>query len=146
MNSSRKITQILGAIVLALSCVVSSHAQVTTGNLNGTVIDPNGAAVPSAKVTLTNKATNTAATTQTSETGRFSFTGLLPETYTLTVEAPNFKTLTINDVRVQLKDAQDIAAQLEVGGASEQWWLPLVPANSLIPPPQLCPRVSALVR
>ncbi|MCM3873520.1 MAG: hypothetical protein ND895_22785, partial [Pyrinomonadaceae bacterium] len=30
------------------------------------------------------------------------------------------KTLTINDVRVQLKDAQDIVAQVEVGGASEQ--------------------------
>ena len=120
MNSSRKIAQILGALVLALTCVVSSHAQVTTGNLHGTVIDPNGAAVPSAKVTLTNKATNTSSTTQTSDEGRFTFNGLLPETYTLTVEAPNFKTLTINDVRVQLKDAQDIAAQVEVGGASEQ--------------------------
>ncbi|HYN24666.1 MAG TPA: carboxypeptidase regulatory-like domain-containing protein, partial [Pyrinomonadaceae bacterium] len=120
MNSSSKITQLLGVLVIALICVVSSPAQVTTGNLHGTVIDPNGAAVPSAKVTLTNKATNTASTTQTSDEGRFTFNGLLPETYTLTVEAPNFKTLTINDVRVQLKDAQDIAAQLEVGGASEQ--------------------------
>ena len=120
MNSSSKIAQILGAIVLALTCVVSSQAQVTTGNLHGTVIDPNGAAVPSAKVTLTNKATNTSSTTQTSEEGRFSFTGLLPETYTIIVEAPNFKTLTINDVRVQLKDVQDIVAQVEVGGASEQ--------------------------
>ncbi len=120
MNSSSKIAQILGALVLALTCVVSSHAQITTGNLHGTVIDPNGAAVPSAKVTLTNKATNTSSTTQTSDDGRFAFNGLLPETYTLIVEAPNFKTLTINEVRVQLKDVQDIVAQVEVGGASEQ--------------------------
>jgi len=120
MNSSSKISQVLGAFVLALTCVVSSHAQVTTGNLQGTVTDPNGAAVPSAKVTLTNKATNTSSTTQTSEGGRFTFSGLVPETYTITVEAANFKTLTMNDIRVQLKDVQDVSAQLEVGGASEQ--------------------------
>ena len=72
MNSSSKIAQMLGALVLALTCGVSSNAQVTTGNLQGTVTDPNGAAVPSAKVTLTNKATNTSSTTQTSEGGRFT--------------------------------------------------------------------------
>ncbi|CAN5821273.1 hypothetical protein BH20ACI3_BH20ACI3_27610 [soil metagenome] len=71
-------------------------------------------------MTLTNKATNTSSTTQTSEGGRFTFSGLVPETYTITVEAANFKTLTMNDIRVQLKDVQDVSAQLEVGGASEQ--------------------------
>ncbi|MFN2491744.1 MAG: carboxypeptidase regulatory-like domain-containing protein [Pyrinomonadaceae bacterium] len=120
MNSSSKIAQMLGVLVLALTCVVSSHAQVTTGNLQGTVTDPNGAAIPNAKVTLTNKATNTSSTAQTSDGGRFTFSGLVPETYTITVEATNFKTLTINDIRVQLKDVQDVSAQLEVGGASEQ--------------------------
>jgi hypothetical protein len=120
MNSSSKIAQILGLFVIALACVVSSPAQVTTGNLHGTVSDPNGAAVSGANVTLTNKANNTSSTAQTGDDGRFTFNGLLPDTYSITVEAPNFKTLTINDVRVQLKDAQDIAARLEVGGTSEQ--------------------------
>ena len=46
----------------------------------------------------------TSSTTQTSDGGRFTFSGLVPETYTITVEAANFKTLTMNDIRVQLKD------------------------------------------
>src|SRR6185503_12348129 len=119
MQSSRKIAQFMSALFLALACVVSAHAQVTVGNVRGVVLDPNGAAVPNAKVTLTNKSTNISSTSQTGAEGQFNFNGLVPDTYTITVEAANFKTLTINDVRVQLKDVTDVSAQLEVGGTSE---------------------------
>ena len=119
MQSSRKIAQFMSALLFALACVVSAHAQVTVGNVRGVVLDPNGAAVPNAKVTITNKSTNIASTSQTGAEGQFNFNGLVPDTYTITVEAQNFKTLTINDVRVQLKDVTDVSAQLEVGGTSE---------------------------
>ena len=143
MQSSSKIAQITSVLVLALICAISAHAQVTTGNLQGTVTDPNGAAVPNAKVTLTNKATNTSSTTQTTEGGRFTFSGLVPETYMLTVEASNFKTLTMNDIRIQLKDVQDVSAQLEVGGASEQVVVTAGGSELIDTTTTLCPRASA---
>ena len=93
MQSSRKIAQFMSALLFALACVVSAHAQVTVGNVRGVVLDPNGAAVPNAKVTITNKSTNISSTGQTGGEGQFNFNGLVPDTYTITVEAPNFKTL-----------------------------------------------------
>src|SRR5438067_9749861 len=92
------------ALGITLTLIASAaHAQVTTGNVRGIVTDPNGAVVPNAKVTITQKSTNVSTTTQTTGSGEFEFKNLLPAAdYSITVEATGFKTLTLNDVRVQL--------------------------------------------
>src|SRR6266436_8851772 len=77
MQSSRKLTQVLGALLFAFACVFSAHAQVTTGNVRGVVTDPNGAIVPGAKVTITKKSNSSSSTTQTSGSGTFEFSNLL---------------------------------------------------------------------
>jgi hypothetical protein len=82
--------------------------------------DPNGAVVPNAKVTITQKSTNNPLTTQTSDEGAYQFNNLLVgEDYSITIEAANFKTLTLNDVRVQLNQVTDIPAQLTIGAVGE---------------------------
>src|ERR1051325_3662705 len=86
--------KVAGAFFLALICVVSAAAQVTTGNVSGTVTDPQGAAVPGADVTLTDKNTGQSQTAQTSDTGEFRFNNLQPGNYTITIKGQNFKTLT----------------------------------------------------
>ncbi|PYX87569.1 MAG: hypothetical protein DMG68_11255, partial [Acidobacteria bacterium] len=53
--------------VLALS--VGALAQVQNGSFTGTVEDPSGAAVPNAKVTITNLGTNLSVTATTNQTG-----------------------------------------------------------------------------
>src|SRR5687767_830715 len=67
----------------------SASAQFT-GNIQGTVDDPSGAAVPQAKVTLVNAATQASATTTTDATGGFRFLSLAPGPYKITVEAAGF--------------------------------------------------------
>jgi len=120
MPSFRKITQVLTVLVITLGCVFSAMAQVTTGSVRGVVTDPNGAVVPSAKVTLTKKSNNNTLTTQASGSGTFEFNNLLSgNDYTVTVEAPNFKTLTLTDVSVNLNQATDLPAQLTLGGVGE---------------------------
>jgi len=120
MTNFRKIAQFASMLVIVLVCVMSAQAQVTTGNVRGTVTDPNGAVVPNAKVTITQKSTNNPLTTQTSDEGGYQFNNLLVgEDYIITVEAPNFKTLTLNDVRVQLNQVVDIPAQLTIGAVGE---------------------------
>ena len=106
----------LQAIILTIAVgAVATHAQQTTGNVRGIVKDPTGAVVPNAKVTITNKATANSTTAQTTDEGEYQFNNLLPGEYTVSVEAANFKTLTLNDVRVELNQTTDVPTELQVG-------------------------------
>jgi Carboxypeptidase regulatory-like domain len=119
MQSSRKLTQVLGALLFALACVFSVHAQATTGSVRGVVTDQNGAIVPGAKVTITGKAAGVSSTTQTSDSGSFEFSNLLVGDYTVRVEAANFKTSELTDVHVSLNSATDLPVSLSPGAVSE---------------------------
>src|SRR3954469_24502355 len=115
----QKLARVTGAFFLALACLVSAAAQVTTGNAAGTVTDPQGASVPGASVTLTDKSTGQSQTQQTSDAGEFRFSNLQPGDYTITIKGQNFKTLTLNEVRVSLGQTTDVPAQLTIGLTGE---------------------------
>ena len=120
MQGTRKLAQSFAAIFFALSCVWVAQAQVTTGGIRGVVTDPNGAVVVGAKVTLGQKSTNTPRTAQTSDSGQFEFNNIpVGDDYTILVEAANFKSLTLTDVKVQLNQITDLPAQLTVGAVGE---------------------------
>jgi len=72
-------------------------AGTDTGAINGTVTDQTQAVVTGAKVALTNAA-GEKRETQTDDKGTYSFTGLKPGVYTLTVTAPNFAVKTFDNV------------------------------------------------
>jgi len=115
----RRFVQTAGLMLIVLACSALVMAQQTTGNVRGVVKDPNGAVVAAAKVTITNIQTNVTATTQSGDTGEYQVNNLLVGTYKMMVEAPNFKTLTLNDVKVQLNQTIDIPASLTVGATGE---------------------------
>src|ERR671939_213523 len=71
----------------------AAHAQTATGGVNGTVTDPNGAAVPGASVTLVNRATNIETRATANEGGYYTFVNVSPGTYVLKVESPGFSTV-----------------------------------------------------
>ncbi len=120
MNSLRKLAPIFGVIIFALACGLAVQAQVTTGSVRGTVTDPAGAIVTGATVTITKKSNNISNTTQSSGSGQFGFENLLSgDDYSVSIEAPNFKTLTLSDVKVQLGQVTDLAAVLQVGAVGE---------------------------
>ena len=120
MYSFRKLTQILSAAIFALTCILTAHGQVTTGAIRGVITDQNGGAVTDAKVTITKKSTKQSTTTQTTGSGQFEFSNLpLGDDYEVAIEASNFKTLTLSDVKVQLNKINDLSAQLTVGGIGE---------------------------
>src|SRR5260370_18482476 len=77
------------AILLSL-CAVSAYAQFKA-SIQGTVIDPQGNAVPGAKVTVTNQATNLSRDTVASGEGFYRVSQLPPGTNTVTVDAPGLK-------------------------------------------------------
>src|SRR5271155_1661622 len=65
---------LLLAFCLAVSLPAGvAFAQSVNGLIGGTVVDPQGASVPGAVVTLTDQLTTTSQTTQTRESGYFVF-------------------------------------------------------------------------
>ncbi|MFB3903257.1 MAG: carboxypeptidase regulatory-like domain-containing protein [Acidobacteriota bacterium] len=84
------------SLSLALALLLSSAsllAQVTSGSVFGTVLDPSGGAIPGATVKLTDAAAGVDRTVVTNDIGAFVAPNLPPGTYTITVEAPGFKRL-----------------------------------------------------
>src|SRR5215204_7097772 len=114
-NLIQMTSTLLCAVALAVCCAAPVLAQQTTGNVRGVVTDPNGAAVANARVTITNRQTNISHDAQTNDSGEYRFNNLLTGDYTITVEAANFKTTTLSEVRVQLNQTTDLPVQLQVG-------------------------------
>src|SRR5262245_46390004 len=77
---------LVGVVTVVTLSVMRLDGQTTTGTISGSVIDPAGALIPGAMVSVTNEATSDSRSTLTSESGNFSFPSLLPATYTIRVE------------------------------------------------------------
>jgi hypothetical protein len=77
-------------------------AQVATAELSGTVLDTAGAALPGAKVTVTNTGTNQSKETLTGATGNYIVPLLQPGDYIVTVEANGFKKVVQKGLSLQI--------------------------------------------
>src|SRR5947209_7418406 len=89
-------------VLLVLAC--PGYAQNITGSITGRVPDPTGSVIANANVTLTEESQNVSTTRNTTGSGGFSIPGLMPGTYTLTVEAPGFKKLVRSNVKLDPND------------------------------------------
>jgi len=70
-------------LLLCIGLLVGVHAQsATTGNITGTVRDPQGAAVPKAEVTITDEKTGVSRTVRANEDGFYNATSLAAGIYT----------------------------------------------------------------
>jgi Carboxypeptidase regulatory-like domain len=113
---SPRVIGLATAVLMALTILsAATFAQQTTGNVRGLIKDPTGAVVASAKVTILDKKTNNAITTQSTGSGEYEFKNLLAGDYQITVEAQGFKKITLTDVRVQLNQTTDVGVALEIG-------------------------------
>lgn len=108
---------LLLAACLAFSAV--ARAQVTTGDILGTVTDPNGAAVVQAAIVVENVGTHIKRTAQTSGTGDYVVTLLDPGVYSVEVSAPGFKTYTVSSLQLSAGDRTRVNAGLSIGQVSE---------------------------
>ncbi|MFL6335877.1 MAG: carboxypeptidase regulatory-like domain-containing protein [Pyrinomonadaceae bacterium] len=106
-------------LILILGLAATASAQSDRGTITGRVVDPSGAVVPNAKVTVTNTETNTPAESKTNDEGNFTFPQLPAAPYRLTVEAQGFKTATLDEVRVGVQITRSVEFKLEVGGVGD---------------------------
>jgi hypothetical protein len=84
---------LVGAVLGLIGPGLLSQTTVSTGSIVGTVTDPQGAVVPNAKVTITDKTTAHAITVETTSAGTYASGALVPSQYVVRVEAQGFKTV-----------------------------------------------------
>jgi hypothetical protein len=87
--------------------------------VQGVVQDPQGAAVPSAKVTLKNQATGVTQTTTTTGAGVYRFAELGPGLYTVTVEATGFQQNETKNVNVKAEQITGLNIRLKLGQVTQ---------------------------
>lgn len=116
MNRTRAVL----AVLLLLTCGASLILGQSTARVTGTVQDKTGAVVAGAKVILTNEATNISVTTVTTSTGTYVFDGIVPGTYTVSVQAEGFATFTSKGNVLTIAQPMVVNAVVQVGEASEK--------------------------
>jgi hypothetical protein len=107
------------AVLLGLLLVVAVLAQRDLGTIAGTVTDPTGAAIPNAKITITEVATNLTYTLTSSAAGEYVRPALKPGIYTVAAEAQGFRRVAQENVVLTAGDRIGVPLTLPVGNLSE---------------------------
>ncbi len=107
----------LGVVLFLTAGLV--WAQTDTGQITGTITDPSGAVVPSAKIAAKNVATQAVRNAVSNATGNYVIPNLLPGTYDVSVEAAGFatkraRTLVSVGARIGLDFKMEVGATTEL--------------------------------
>jgi hypothetical protein len=95
------------------------HAQAVSGTIIGTVTDPAGAAIPNAKISITDRDRGTVVETVSNDTGNYTQTHLLAGRYQIRILAPGFAPY-VADAQVQVDASTRVDAALKVGEAQSE--------------------------
>ena len=112
-------SSVMALIFTFLVLMANGFAQSsTTGQLSGTVTDPNGAVVSGASVKITNLDTNAERETMTGDDGAFAFQLLSPAHYRVETTATGFQTISVEAV-VNITQTTTIDLPLNVAGSAD---------------------------
>src|SRR5690349_2023951 len=92
MNQMLRWGRTIAALPLTIAMTAVTHAQ-NDARFTGAVLDPSGAIVAGATVTVKNERTGATKTVTTDAQGRYIVTGLAPATYTITAKHGSFAPL-----------------------------------------------------
>jgi len=95
------------------------HAQLYTGTISGTVTDPSGAAIPSAKMTLVDVDKGFSYAGTTDSNGHYLIGQVPPGTYDLSLETPNFQSQRKEAIKLDVNQNISINFTLKIGLATE---------------------------
>ena len=107
-------------LLLSIGLLVGVHAQSsTTGNITGTVRDPQGAAVPKAEVTVTEEKTGLSRTVTATDDGFYNFTSLPAGVYTVSTGPAGFKKSVTTGVDLHVNENKTVNLDVQVGQVTE---------------------------
>jgi hypothetical protein len=106
---------------LRVICLFASvcFAQEYRATLTGRVIDPQGAVVPTAKITASSQTTGAQSHTISGADGVYTIPFLSPGQYTVTAEVPGFKRYMREGLQLSTGERVGVDIRLEIGQANE---------------------------
>src|SRR5260370_11761442 len=105
--------------LVLLGCVSLAAAQsLTTGAINGTVVDQSGAVMASVVVTAKNVDTVATRETQTTGSGNFLLAQLDPGRYEVTAESAGFEKTKIGPITVAVSRVASLEFKLKIGSST----------------------------
>ncbi len=107
-------------IVFAFAVTGVSQSQMTTGTIEGTVTDANGASVAGANVEIRNLDTNLSKTFTTDEGGRFVALALPPGKYSVTVSKQGFATAVAEKVDLTVGQTLNFPVAMKISSVEER--------------------------
>lgn len=107
----------LACLVLVLGSLPLYAA--ITGSISGNVVDPSGAAIPGAQVTVRNEATGITQVVTTNGTGFYTFPALNVGVYTLSTAPAGFRTFESRNIKVDANSAININITVQVGTTNQ---------------------------
>ena len=118
----------LGLVAFSvLTFCQASFGQSTFGTVLGTVKDPSGASVRTAKVDLVNTGTSAARSTVTNADGSYEFVNTEVGNYTLTVTAPGFETIQYQPFDLAAREAKRLDVDLKLASQATSITVEAVP-------------------
>src|SRR5215471_9046816 len=115
MGKNTHITSLLSVMLLA----AGAFGQETTGGIQGTVKDPQGAVVPGATVDVGSPALIGKKTTTTNSSGFYHIEQLPPGVYSITVTAAGFAPQSQTNLQLNAGALPTINVALKVGGVTQ---------------------------
>jgi Carboxypeptidase regulatory-like domain/TonB dependent receptor-like, beta-barrel len=106
------------SLLFLFAAAAWSQISSSTGAIQGSVTDPQNAAIAGAKVALSNTSTNATVETTSLKDGTFVFPLLAPGTYNIRVTAPGFDTTQLDGVIVEITRVTNANAKLRIGQVS----------------------------
>jgi len=103
------------ALLTFLAAASSGWSQAVSGTIVGTVSDASGAAVPNAKVVITDMGRDITQNTTTNESGNFTQRFLIVGRYRVRVEAGGFKAFVQENIPVSVDTELRVDAKLQIG-------------------------------
>jgi Carboxypeptidase regulatory-like domain/TonB dependent receptor-like, beta-barrel/TonB-dependent Receptor Plug Domain len=107
-------------LILGLASGALGQTQMTTGVIQGTILDEQGGVVPGANVEVRNPDTNFSKALTTDSDGRFVFLQLSPGRYTVTVSKQGFATVVQENLNLTVGQAISLSLNMKVSRLEER--------------------------
>src|SRR2546422_10863901 len=101
-------------ILTALAATSAAQSQITTGVIDGTIVDPSGGVLPGVDVEIRNVDTNLTRTLTTDRDGRFVALQVPAGRCTITLKLAGFATLVQENVLVTVGEAVRLTPTMKV--------------------------------
>lgn len=120
----RVVSRSWAVLAVAFCCLLASEVRcvaqdLSTGSLNVTVEDSQGALIPGAQLVLKDLGTNDVHTSTSKSTGVSVIPFLNPATYSLTVSKVGFTTSQFGKITIQTNQVTNLTVKLAVGAATD---------------------------